>query len=274
MKTIGELRNEWRAAATVEGINPRDFDLLLADAHHRPVTWLIAHDRDGIDDAVAAGFERAARRRFAGEPLQYIRGRSEFYGRDFSVDRRVLIPRPETEFVVDAVLERAPRGGRVVDVGTGSGCIAATVALERSDLRLFATDRSVDALALAKANALSLGSAVRFVASDVLDAIGGAWDVIASNPPYVPARDAEGLQREVRDHEPHLALFGGDDGLDIVRRLIDAGARRLAPGGLLVIEIGFSQAAAVTAVAESAGWHVELIDDLAAIPRVVVLSRH
>src|SRR5947199_4457602 len=146
---IGPLRSRWREEAFRCGINPRDVDLLLADAAGKPVTWVIAHGDESVD---GAPFEAQLERRFAGEPLQYIRGRTEFYGREFVVDDRVLIPRPETELLVEATLDRAPHGARVVDVGTGSGCIALTLALERPDLRVLGVDKSIGALAVARRN--------------------------------------------------------------------------------------------------------------------------
>lgn len=202
------------------------------------------------------------RRRTAGEPLQYIRGRCDFYGREFLVDDRVLIPRPETELLVEQAIKRAPRGARVVDVGTGSGCIAISLSLDRPDLHVVAVDISVAALALAARNRDRLRARVAFAASDLLNAIRGA-DLIVSNPPYIPAADVETLQREVRDHEPRNALTPGPRGTEAIERLAKFGAP-------MIFEIGFGQIDEVRAIVDV----VDVIDDLAGIPRVVVSSAH
>lgn len=206
-------------------------------------------------------------RRYAGEPLQYIRGRAEFFSRSFLVDSRVLIPRPETEILVEAALERAPIGARVVDIGTGSGCIAVSLRLERPDLRVLGVDRSLDALALASLNAARLGANARFAASDVLNAV-GHFDVIVSNPPYIPAADVETLATEVRDWEPRMALTPGADGTEIVDRIFAAAGR-----ALVLLEIGYGQEQRVRELAAAHGRRVDaVLNDLAAIPRVVVSS--
>lgn len=206
-------------------------------------------------------------RRYAGEPIQYIRGRAEFYGREFLVDRRVLIPRPETELLVEAAIERLPNGARVVDVGTGSGCIAVSLALERPDLRVVAVDISIDALLLARTNARTLGARVDFVASDLLDAVRG-FDAIVSNPPYIAAADVETLETQVRDFEPRIALTPGPAGTEAIARILDA-----ASGKPVLMEIGFGQAELIRDVATSHGYRIDaILDDLAGIPRVVVSS--
>lgn len=201
----------------------------------------------------------ALRRRAAGEPLQYIRGRCDFYGREFLVDDRVLIPRPETEILVEQAIQRAPRGARVVDVGTGSGCIAVTLALERPDLQVIGVDVSVAALAVAKRNRDRLGARVALAASDLLGSVRSV-DLIVSNPPYIPAADIDGLQTEVKDHEPRLALTPGPRGTEIIEQLLNSGYPT-------ILEIGYGQLETLD-VDES-------IPDLAGIPRVVVSSaRH
>ena len=207
-------------------------------------------------------------RRYAGEPIQYIRGRSEFYGRDFYVDDRVLIPRPETELLVEATLDRAPRGSRVVDVGTGSGCIALTLALERPDLRVLGVDKSIAALAVAKRNRDRLETRARLAASDLLESIRAA-DVIVSNPPYIAEADVETLATEVREHEPRIALTPGPRGTEAIERILDA-----AGNALVLMEVGFGQEQSVRDVAAAHGFTVDdFLNDLAGIPRVVVLSR-
>ncbi|HEV2722299.1 MAG TPA: peptide chain release factor N(5)-glutamine methyltransferase [Thermoanaerobaculia bacterium] len=254
MTTIARLR----ADAIPHGVDPRDVDVLLADALGRSVAWLFAHGEAEVDPAV---IEPQLQRRLAGEPLQYIRGRADFYGREFLVDGRVLIPRPETEIVVEQAVARAPRGARVVDVGTGSGCIAISLALERPDLRVFATDVSTAALAVAKHNCDRLGARVEFVACDLLDAIVARLDLIVSNPPYIPAADIETLQTEVRDYEPRSALTPGPRGTEVIERLLRSGVPA-------IIEIGYGQLEAIRE-------HVDdVIPDLAGIPRVVVSSAH
>lgn len=264
---LDALRTRLREEALARGGSPRDVDLLLADHLRRSLPWIVAHGDELVDaDAIRALLER----RLRGEPLQYIRGTTEFYSRDFFVDERVLIPRPETELLVEAALARAPRGARVVDVGTGSGCIALSLALERSDLRVVAVDRSLAALAVAKRNRDALGARVELAASDVLGSIAAAFDVVVSNPPYIPARDVEELATEVRDHEPRMALTPGPRGTEVIERIL-AEAR----GALVLLEIGFGQEADLREVAAAHAYDVaEVIPDLAAIPRVVVLSAH
>ena len=200
------------------------------------------------------------RRRAAGEPLQYIRGRCDFYGREFVVDDRVLIPRPETELLVEQAVARAPRGARVVDVGTGSGCIAISLALERPDLRVLAVDMSVAALAVAKRNRDCLGACVAFAASDLLDALRDV-DLIVSNPPYIPSADIATLQTEVKDHEPRTALTPGPRGTEVIDRLLSSNIPA-------IIEIGYGQYDALR------GRVDDVVDDLAGIPRVVISSAH
>jgi release factor glutamine methyltransferase len=259
MPRIDELRARLRAEAERRGVNPRDVDLLLADLTGRSPAWLYAHGEELVD---AAPLEALVGRRFGGEPLQYVRGKAEFYGREFLVDPRVLIPRPETEYVVETALARAPRGGRVVDVGTGSGCIAVTLALERPDLRVIAVDVSPAALAVAQRNARALGANVRFAASDVLTSLRCRFDLVVSNPPYVPAADVEQLAVEVRDHEPRVALTPGVRGTEVTERIVEEAA-----GAPVILEIGYGQLDAIGPVDE-------VIKDLAGIDRVVVISRH
>lgn len=248
-------------------MTPRDVDLLLADLTGRSLAWLFAHGDEEVD---AAPFEALIERRFAGQPLQYIRGKTEFYAREFYVDDRVLIPRPETEILVEAVLARAPRNARVIDVGTGSGCISVTLALERPDLHVFAVDMSLGALAVAKRNRDALGARVQFAASDVLEAIDTRFDLVVSNPPYIAEEEIATLATEVRDHEPRMALTPGPCGTEVIDRIY-AGAR----GAPVMMEIAYGQTEAVRRVAESHGYRVdEVLRDLAGIERVVVSSPH
>jgi release factor glutamine methyltransferase len=263
-ETIASLRARYRELATARGVNTRDIDVLLADVTGRSTSWVFAHGEEVIETEV---FEALMERRLRREPLQYIRGRTEFYGREFHVDDRVLIPRPDTELLVEAAIARAPGGGRVLDVGTGSGCIAISLERERPDLEVVAIDISVGALAVASRNARRHRSRVRFAASDALDSIRGEVDLIVSNPPYIPAAEIEGLDTEVRDHEPRVALTSGPVGTEIIKRILEA---RLAP--MVMFEIGFGQLGDLRHVAR--GYDIiDVTNDLAGIERVVTLRR-
>jgi release factor glutamine methyltransferase len=274
MTTLGALRRRLRDDALGRHVNPRDVDLLLSDAVDKPVSFLFANGEREVDDGLAQTIESMLARRFAGEPIQYIRGHAEFYGREFQVDDRVLIPRPETEFLVETALALLPQEGRLLDVGTGSGCIAITIAAERHDATVTASDRSLGALALASHNARELGVPLRFAASDVLDAIAGTFDLIVSNPPYIARADVDTLQPEVRLYEPATALSPGPAGTEIIERLFAGAHEQLSAGGRMILEIGYGQAGEVRAVAERHGWQIErIVPDLAAIPRIVVSSR-
>ncbi|HEY0159587.1 MAG TPA: peptide chain release factor N(5)-glutamine methyltransferase [Thermoanaerobaculia bacterium] len=272
MQRLDDVRSRHREDALQRGVNPRDVDLLLSDLLGKPLSWLLAFGETPVDPKP---LEALLARRYDGEPLQYIRRRTEFYSREFYVDERVLIPRPETELLIDAALERAPRGGSVIDVGSGSGCIAITIERERPDLHVFSVDRSVEALAVATRNRDRLQSRAAFAASDLLSSIDGTFDVIASNPPYVPLREYEELAVEVRIHEPRIALTPGPDGLEIVERILDEARTRLRPHGCIVLEVGYGQEQSMRALAEAKHYAVDaFLPDLAGIPRVVVLSAH
>ncbi len=240
----------------------------LADKHLPPP--------DGFADGLMRWVERRAGR----EPVAYILGLREFYGRPFQVTPDVLVPRPETEALIDLALDwlrrrKADAGGtvRVLDIGTGSGCLAVTLALEWTDVAIVATDISAPALLVARQNAAAWGVADRitFLHESLTGSSQGAFDLIVANPPYVPERDRESLSVDVREFEPSLALFGGADGFDVLRDLFPAAARTLAPGGRALVEIGVGQAAAAAELATAAGlvW-CETRPDLAGIPRVVV----
>jgi release factor glutamine methyltransferase len=240
--------------------NRRDVDLLISDLIGRPVAWVVAHGDESIDEA---RLDPLLQRRLTGEPLQYIRGRTEFFGHEFYVDDRVLIPRPETELLVEAAMARAPRGARVVDIGTGSGCIAVSLQRARPDLRIVATDVSIGALAVARRN-----GATALVASDVLAAIRGAFDLIVANPPYIVAAEVEQLQTEVRDHEPRVALTPGPRGTEVIERILQQ-----AGNAIVMMEMAMGQESAVRTLAAANRFHVDdVIADLAGIPRVVILS--
>lgn len=251
--------------------SPRlDAELLLADAlgatrtalHLRPERILTAAESDRFAQLLA--------RRRAREPVAYLLGRKGFRRIELQVDARVLVPRPETELLVEVALA-LPRGARVADVGTGSGAVALALKHERPDLRVVATDISADALAVARANARALALDVAFAHGDLLDPVDGPLDAVLSNPPYVPDGDRDALAPEVAVHEPALALFAGPDGLDVYRRLVAAAVAR-AP--FVALEVGAGQAAAVGALLRDAGMgEVRAHRDLAGIERVVVGRR-
>jgi release factor glutamine methyltransferase len=240
--------------------------------------WLYAHSGDELREVWWIHYGRYLHERVQGKPTQYITGRQEFYGREFRVTADVLIPRPETEHLIETALahanavETAPArvdgASRVLDIGAGSGAIAVTLALE-TKARVFGTDISRAALSVAADNARRLGADVSFVACDLGSVFADAtFDIVVSNPPYVPSRDRENLQREVRDHEPALALYAGEDGLDVYRRLIPEARRLLKSGGWLMMELGYESLGPVREML--AGWDdIETIDDLAKITRVI-----
>lgn len=248
-------------------MNPRDVDLLLTDLLGKSMTFLLANGEMLVDPTP---LEPLLQRRYSGEPLQYIRGRTEFYSREYLVDDRVLIPRPETELLVETALARAEKGARILDIGTGSGCVAISIERERADLRVTSVDRSVDALAVAKKNRDRLASKVNLAASDLLSAVRNVFDVIVSNPPYVPLAEYEELVDEVRVHEPRMALTPGKKGTEIIQRILKETRAKL-----VILEVGYGQEAAIRKLARATKWNVDdFLPDLAGIPRVVVLSPH
>jgi release factor glutamine methyltransferase len=226
-------------------------------------------------------FESFVRRRASGEPLQYITGQQDFYGLTFAVTPDVLIPRPETELLVEAalkLLEEFP-DPLVCDVGTGSGCIAISILWMRKDARAFALDISPAAIAIAKRNAEwhEVHERMTLIVSDcfiALDPSNTRFSMIVSNPPYVPENDLATLQREVRDHEPRVALTPGGDGLEIIRRLLRDSPPFLQFGGHLLMEIGFDQLSAVERLIDSRVWALaDVRPDLQGIPRIVIVRR-
>lgn len=262
----------------------RDSEELLLFALRRDVpsatrAWLIAREKSAVTPDVALAFDSLMKRRVAGEPTQYITGESEFYGLPFNVTRAVLIPRPETEHLVEKAILMAQRISqpRIVDVGTGSGAIAIALACKLPDAQIAATEVSPDALAIARGNAERNGMAdrIRFLEGDLLRPVAGElFDFVVSNPPYVPERDRASLAVEVRDYEPAQALFAGEDGLAVYRRLIPAALAALAPGGYLVLEIGYGQSEAVRDLLLRAGFAgIEFTADLQGIPRVALAHK-
>jgi release factor glutamine methyltransferase len=243
-------------------------EVLLAHALGRDRIYLFAHPEHELAELEWLHFGRYLHERLQGKPTQYITKRQEFYGREFRVTPDVLIPRPETEHVVEAALRYGEDARRILDIGTGSGAIAVTLALE-TGIETWATDISPAAAAVAAANAARLEAPVRFVVCDLAAALrAGSFDLIVSNPPYVPLADREGLQREVRDYEPHVALFGGPSGFDIYERIAAEAPVLLRPGGWLILELGFGSVDHVAGLL--AGWsEVHIEPDLAGIPRVI-----
>ncbi len=233
------------------------------------VDLYVQHDRC-LNTGELAGFKGLVRRRVAGEPFQYILGRAPFYGRDFLVTPVVLIPRPETETLIQ-VLRKGPELKTILDIGTGSGCLAITAALLYPHVQVTAVDISQAALAAAKENAQRLeASNVAFIKVDILKVLlEGKFDAILCNPPYVATVDVPGLQREIREHEPLSALTDGADGLTWFRRLAEIGPGLLNEEGRMIVEIGGSlQASPVRAIFEAAGFAVTLHKDLQGEERV------
>jgi release factor glutamine methyltransferase len=245
-------------------------EVLLAHAVGHDRAWLYAHSDEELREVWWIHYGRYLHQRLQGQPTQQITGVQEFYGREFRVTPDVLIPRPETEHVIETALKLGARN--IVDIGTGSGAIAITLAVE-TGTRVIGTDISVPALRVAASNGRRHDAAVTWLACDLASALEGSrFDLAISNPPYIGARDKDTLQREVRDYEPDIALYGGDDGLEIYRRLIPEAERLLTPGGWLVLEIGATLGDAVGAMLNA--WkEVELRKDLAGLPRVILARR-
>lgn len=253
-----------------------DAEVLVAHALDKPRAWLYAHAEESIPHQLRERIAALSERRLAGEPVAYILGWREFYGREFSVDPGVLIPRPETELLVELALENLPVGPcRLIDVGTGSGCIALTLAAERPAWEVTAVDLSPAALAVCASNAARLAlERVRRLESDLLGAVAGErFDAIVSNPPYVAAGDRHLSQGDLR-FEPDLALSAGLDGMGAIAGLIDQARTALAPGGWLMLEHGHDQGPAVAGRMRQAGLeHVTTHQDLAGLDRVTLARR-
>lgn len=241
--------------------------------------WLLTHlDSEATSDE-AAEFRALLKRRLAGEPIQYITGEAEFYGLPFFVTRDVLIPRPETEHLVEKVLQLSANfiDPRIVDIGTGSGAIAVALATHLRNASITATDNSSAALTIARRNAVRncVADRIRFLAGDLLAPVASErFEIVVSNPPYVAAADRATLAVEVREFEPETALFAGGNGLSVYRHLIPAARDTLAAGGILLLEIGHGQQEAISALLESAGFaDIEFTADLQGIPRVAAAQR-
>ena len=250
-------------------------ELLLAHCLSVEREYLYTHDERVLSDEESQALEDALYDRINGVPLQYIVGRQEFYGRYFHVTPAVLIPRPETEHIVEAVLQLKEDTARprILDVGTGSGCIAVTLALEIAGARVFASDISEAALRIASANASALGASVAFLCMDVLDAVEGQFEFIVSNPPYVRRGDMSRLQREVREYEPHVALFSPEDELQVYRRLIAGAERLLQTEGHLFMEVGIGMDERVLGLFSERWRKLPTKTDLQGIPRTVITQK-
>ena len=276
-------------------------EVLLLYSLGRDRSWLYSHADEQLDPYLVANYFTLIARRVAGEPTQYLTGKQEFWGLEFEVTPAVLIPRPETEHVVEVALERLGAAGikldmktgapspplRIADVGTGSGCIAVALAHELPHAEIFATDISAAALHVARGNGTRhrVDGRIHFVETDLLKGIflspraearsPQLFDLIVSNPPYVARDDAAMLQREVRDHEPQTALYGGPTGVEIYARLIEQAGAWLRPGGNLVLELGHGAADAVRAMlsAQPIWANICVTNDLAGIPRVLAAER-
>jgi release factor glutamine methyltransferase len=254
-------------------------EILLAYLLGLPRTALWAEPEREVPAEVISRLTELCRRRAAGEPSAYLVGRKEFWSLEFVVDERVLVPRPETEHLVEEVLDRIPAAApRIVDFGTGSGCVALTLAHERPGAVVLGIDSSSGALEVARLNARRLRLTARFHAIQARDlrALGpaGCLDGVVSNPPYIPLRRLPSLPRDVRDYEPLEALTPGSDGLEVIRHLAREAARLLAPGGVLALEIDAGSRDQVLAVLEGPAWGaVRVAADLAGHPRVVSTRR-
>jgi release factor glutamine methyltransferase len=264
--TVRDALDSALIALTAAGVDtPRlDAEVLLAAAMGVDRAALLADPSRGLEPASARVFQEAARRRVQREPVAYLLGRKGFRRLELEVDPRVLIPRPETEHVVEASLG-LPAGARVVDVGTGCGAIALALADERPDLQVVATDASPEALAVARANAARLGLEVEFVEGDLLEPVAGPVGAVVANPPYVST--GEVLPPDIARYEPAAALYAGPDGLEVLRRLVPAAAA--AGASFVAFEVGAGQAPYVAALLRAEGYVTDVIPDLAGIDRVV-----
>jgi len=263
---------------------PFDAELLLRHVLGRDRAWIITHGTDPLDGKHLALFEDAVRRREKREPLQHIIGTQEFWGLDFIVTRDVLIPRPETELAVEAVVAAANehRPQIIVDVCTGSACIAVSIAKALPEVRIFATDRSEKALEIARLNAQrhDVSVRIRFLEGDLFTPLEGLdlrgrMDIITANPPYVRSGDLPLLQPEVRDYEPGIALVAGADGTEIAERIIAAAPEYLRSGGSLVMEMGMDQAGSIVSMVERTKAYAQpaLLKDLLEIDRVIIAKK-
>lgn len=267
LRTALQQGSEILAAAGIH--EPRlTAEVLLGHALGRGRAWLYAHPEHELSLVEWIHYGRYLHERLQGRPVQYITRKQEFYGREFEVTPAVLIPRPETEHVVEHALRLARGARRVVDIGAGSGNLAITLALELGGWAV-GTDLSFAALEVARRNALRHRARAEWVQCDLASALAGRFDLVVSNPPYIPAGELPSLQREVRDFEPHAALDGGASGTDFYPRIIGEAARLLAPGGWLIVEIGYQGEHRVRSFFGPAWSGLQTGYDLAGWPRVV-----
>jgi release factor glutamine methyltransferase len=287
---ISRLREKQVASYTLAA------ELLLLHVLGRDRAWLYAHPEEPINSQKLDTFLALIARRANGEPTQHLTGKQEFWSLEFEVTPEVLIPRPETEHVIEVALDRLAlrelRAGRpqktngdgflIADIGTGSGCLAIALAKELYAATIYATDISPAALTVARRNAERHGvaSRIHFLESDLSRPLAGdgakesAFDLVVSNPPYIPARDANTLAREVRDHEPAIALYGGEEGYELYAGLIALAGLHLKPGGIFVTELGHDSLPAVQPLLDARQWTaVGASNDLAGIPRVIAAER-
>lgn len=268
MPTLGDaLRQGIDLLSKDEIPSPRlTAEVLLAHAVRKDRTWLYAHPEYTLSDLEWLHYGRYLHERLGGKPTQYITKVQEWYGRLFRVSPAVLIPRPETEHVIERALQLG--GERILDIGTGSGAIAVTLALEMK-AKVVATDLSIEAVRVARDNADAFRAEVEFVNCDLASAIAGEFDLVVSNPPYVPDDELPGLQREVRDFEPRVALDGGEEGLALYRRIIPEAGRLLRRGGHLLFEMGYRSEPGIRASLGPCWQEIESLHDLAGLPRVL-----
>jgi len=249
-------------------------EVLLSHALGKEKSFLYAHPEYELGASEEQIWRTCLKERCAGRPTQYITGVQEFFGLEFRVTPDVLIPRPETELLVEEALARVEPGMRLADIGTGSGCVAVSIARNAPGVKLLASDVSRAALAVAAENTRKQAVKIDYFQGDLLQATRpGSFDIVVSNPPYVPLAHLSGLQRELR-FEPAAALFGGEDGLDIYGRLVPSAAGALRPGGWLLLELGYNCRAAVEEFFDSARWRTpEVKTDLAGIDRVLAARK-
>ena len=250
-------------------------ELMVAHVLKRKRLELYLDFEREIAESALDALRQMVKRRAAGEPLQYVLGIANFYGLDLAVDKRVLVPRPETELLVDYVVKNGGAAKTLADLGTGSGAIAIALARKLATARVLAVDASAEALEVARMNGSAHGAQIEFLHGDLLAPLpdGLQCDWIVSNPPYIPSGEITALAREIRDHEPRAALDGGADGLDVVRRIATEAKARLAAGGRVAVEIGAGQGSAAERIFLDNGYRVEkMISDWQGHPRVVVAA--